>query len=449
LKETINVAYAFDPKDDIETQYKKWLDSGIVYKDIDLGVLTENVKKDLTFVSAMDVKEYTLYQKWCEVHEKYPTEEMNTLFGTEMQLIDPSQKTMIDEVKANIWTPDSPDAYLDLEPVLIYTDDSGEKVSTGMDGTNVTQKIKRSDLPEGWNAAGTFISTMKNNSNIGRNLNFFAQDKKTGKYLGVICISSDFLDLTPRDNVIGWEREKKTQGGMINYTAIGSTIVPFQPLGYNYVGGKLLALLCLSDTVQDLWKKQYGDTLVGVTTTSLYGKTKANGLSQYDNLDHWLPMGFTSGSVSFEPERDTRYEIREWLKKNHTRKYFEWYVAKKPSGQPYKRDHKNRSLSFTYSKLGIPKELIRSEHARGIYFSPLYDNTYDFLCGKCDGNDLKKSFETSTESLSNTWKEKHARGRIGFLKKKNKVSTETLFYDDLIYLSWQETKDKYLSQVGR
>ncbi len=449
MKELINVAYAFDPKDDIETQYQKWLDSGIVYRDIDLGVLTENVKKDLTFVSAMDVKEYTLYQKWCEVHEKYPTEEMNTLFGTERQLIDPSQRTMIEEVKANIWTPDSPDAYLDLEPVLIYTDDSGEKVSTGMDGTNVTQKIKRSDLPERWNTARTFISTMKNNSNIGRNLNFFAQDKKTGKYLGVVCISSDFLDLTPRDNVIGWEREKKTQGGMINYTAIGSTIVPFQPLGYNYVGGKLLALLCLSDTVQDLWKKQYGDTLVGVTTTSLYGKTKANGLSQYDNLDHWLPMGFTSGSVSFEPERDTRYEIREWLKKNHTRKYFEWYVAKKPSGQPYKRDHKNRSLSFTYSKLGIPKELIRSEHARGIYFSPLYDNTYDFLCGKCDGNDLKKSFETSTESLSNTWKEKHARGRIGFLKKKNKVSTETLFYDDLIYLTWQETKDKYLSQVGR
>ena len=443
------MAYAFDPKDDIETQYQKWLDSGIVYKDIDLGVLTENVKRDLTFVSQMDVKEYTLYQKWCEVHEKYPTEEMNTLFGTEMQLIDPSQRTMIDEVKANIWTPDSPDAYLDLEPVLIYTDDSGEKVSTGMDGSTVTQKVKRSDLPERWNAARTFISTMKNNSNIGRNLNFFAQDKKTGKYLGVICISSDFLDLTPRDNIIGWEREKKTQGGMINYTAIGSTIVPFQPLGYNYVGGKLLALLCLSDTVQDLWKKQYGDTLVGVTTTSLYGKTKANGLSQYDNLDHWLPMGFTSGSVSFEPERDTRYEIREWLKKNHTRKYFEWYVAKKPSGQPYKRDHKNRSLSFTYSKLGIPKELIRSEHARGIYFSPLYDNTYDFLCGKCDGNDLKKSFETSTESLSNTWKEKHARGRIGFLKKKNKVSTETLFYDDLIYLTWQETKDKYLSQVGR
>ena len=38
---------------------------------------------------------------------------------------------------------------------------------------------------------------------------------------------------------------------MINHTCIGSTIVPIQPLGYNLVGGKLLALLCLSDTVEE------------------------------------------------------------------------------------------------------------------------------------------------------------------------------------------------------
>jgi nucleoside-diphosphate-sugar epimerase len=105
------------------------------------------------------------------------------------------------------------------------------------------------------------------------------KDNKSGSYLGVICISSDFLDLTPRDEVIGWPRELKTQGGMINHTAIGSTIVPLQLLGFNYVGGKLLALLCLSDPVQQLWEKLYGDKLVSVTTTSLYGKTKAAGES--------------------------------------------------------------------------------------------------------------------------------------------------------------------------
>lgn len=447
------MAYAFNPKDDVETQWQKWQEANpsSTFMDISDEYLREKTIADLTYVSQMDVKEYTLYQKWCEIKEKYPTKTNMTVFGDEeVFLVDPSQQKMVDEVKNNIWIPKSAEDYLDLEPVLIYTDDSGSLKTIGVDGSEISLDKKRSkDLPERWNTIRNFISTMKNNSNIGRNLNFIVADNKSGKYLGVICISSDFLDLTPRDEVIGWERELKTQGGMINHTAIGSTIVPFQPLGYNYVGGKLLALLCLCDEVQRLWKKQYGDVLVGVTTTSLYGKTKAGGLSQYDNLDHWQKMGFTSGSVSFEPSRSTRYEILEWLKKNHTRKYFEWYVAKKPSGQPYKRDHKNRSLGFTYGKLNIPKELIRTDHARGIYFSPLYDNSYEFLRGEITEDKLVKSFDTSYEALVNIWKEKHAKGRIKQLIKKDKVSYETLFYDDLIYLTWEQTKEKYLGQVGR
>lgn len=446
------MAYAFDPKDDVETQWQKWSEENPPesFMDVDTDELRERTIRDLTFVSQMDVKEYTLYQKWCEVHDKYPTVKNMTVFGDEeVFLQDPSQKVMIDDVKKNIWIPESAEDYLNLKPVLEYTDDSGDIYTSGIDGSQVKLDKKRTkELPEQWNTARTFISTMKNNSNIGRNLNFMVKDDVSGRYLGVICISSDFLDLTPRDNVIGWPRDLKTTGGMINHTAIGSTIVPFQPLGFNYVGGKLLALLCLSDEVQRLWKKQYGDTLVGVTTTSLYGKTKAGGLSQYDNLPHWEPMGFTAGSVSFEPEKETRYLVREWLKKNHTRKYFEWYVAKKPSGQPHKRDHKNRSLSFTYSKLGIPKELIKSDHARGIYFSPLYTNTYEFLRGEIKEEQLNKSFDTSYDALVGIWKNM-AKGRIKQLVKKNNVSYETLFYDDLIYMDWEETRQKYLPQVGR
>ena len=445
------MAFAFDPKDDVETQWLKWQESNPAdsFIDVDEGKLKEQVISDLSYVSQMDVKEYTLYQKWCEIHQKYPTFTNNTLFGEEVQLLDSTQQKFIDEIKSNIWIPTAPEDYVNLKPILVYTDDSGSIMSTGIDGSEVKIDTKRSNLPEVWNTIRNFISTMKNNSNIGRNLNFLAMDEVTGKYIGVVCISSDFLDLTPRDNTIGWKRELKTQGGMINHTAIGSTIVPFQPLGYNYVGGKLLALLCLSDEVQRLWKKQYGDILVGVTTTSLYGKTKAGGLSQYDNLDHWLPMGFSSGSVSFEPERETRYLIREWLKKNHTRRYFEWYIAKKASGQPHKRDHKNRSLNFTYSKLSIPKEIIRAEHHRGIYFSPLYNNTYEFLRGEIKEDQLVKSFDTSYDALVSIWKNKLVKGRIKQLVKKGNVSYETLFYDDLIYLSWEETKAKYLSQVGR
>jgi len=221
------------------------------YEHIDTNELKERLITELGYVSGMTVEEYTLYQKWCEVKNKYPAQTVNTLFGEESQLVDLSKDKLLTHVKNNIWSPQDPMDFEKLQPELIYTKDSPE-------------------LPQLWNAIRTFASTMKNNNNIGRNLNFIVRDKPTKKYLGVICISSDFLDLTPRDNYIGWDRVRKTQK-MINHTAIGSTIVPLQPLGYNYTGGKLLALMCLSDKVQETWKKEYGDTMVGVTTTSLYG----------------------------------------------------------------------------------------------------------------------------------------------------------------------------------
>jgi hypothetical protein len=415
--------------DPVEKQWADWLEKNPTHEHIDVDNLKKILIEDLSYASKMDVKEYTLYQKWCEVKERYPTETIYTIFdGEEQQMVNKDQAKIVELVKKNFWMPTGPDDYEKLHPVL---------------------ELSNGDLAETWNAVRTFSSTMKNNSNIGRNLFYTVKDGVSGKYLGVICISSDFLDLTPRDSAIGWSRDVKTQQSMINHTAIGSTIVPLQPLGYSYMGGKLLALLCLADTVQKDWKERYGDTLVGITTTSLYGKTKLNGLSQYDGLEHWQKMGFSSGSVAFEPSRSTRNMVFKWIKENEPRKYFEWWEAKNPQGLPLKRDHKNRSLNYAYSKLGIPKELIRTEHQRGIYFSPLYNNTNEFLRKEIGDTELVKSFDTSEETLANIWKTKYAKGRIRQLQKQNKVSYENLFYDDLIYLSWDETKAKYLPQVGR
>jgi len=416
------------PPELVEKQWKEWQEKNPVIDHVDTDELKSKLIEDLSYASKMDVKEYTLYQKWCEVKERYPVENVSTLWGDELQMVNKDQKEIIEKVKTNFWMPKNPDDYENLKPKLV---------------------LHNGPLAETWNAIRTFSSTMKNNSNIGRNLFYAVVDEVTGNYLGVICISSDFLDLTPRDNAIGWSRDVKTQQGMINHTAIGSTIVPLQPLGYNYMGGKLLALLCLADTVQNDWKRQYEDTLVGVTTTSLYGKTKAGGLSQYDGLEHWQKMGFSSGSVAFEPKRSTSNMVYDWIKENHTRKYFEWWDAKNTQGLPLKRDHKNRSLNFAYSKLGIPKDLIRTEHQRGIYFSPLYNNTNEYLRKEIGDDALVKSFDTSEEALTNIWKTKYAKGRIRQLQKKNTVSYENLFYDDLIYLTWNETKAKYLPQVGR
>ena len=422
----------------IEDQWQSWQDNNPLDKieSVDTDTLKEALIKDLSYVSSMNVKEYTLYQKWCEVKDRYPTIETNSFFDDKPAMVKPEQATVIQEVKNNFWLPDDPEEYLNLQPELIWTDGAEIQSHTNAKGSEI------------WNALRTFLSTMKNNSNIGRNLNFLIRDKVTGKYLGVTCMSSDFLDLTPRDSYIGWEREAKTQR-MINHTCIGSTIVPIQPLGYNLVGGKLLALLCLSKTVEDTWEYQYKDKLVGVTTTSLYGKTKEIPLSQYDRLKYWKKMGWTAGSVSYEPLLPTRKMIQAWLMKNHTYKYFEWYVAKKDTGQPHKRDHRNRSHTFTYNQLGIDKKLIKSDHARGIYFGELFNNTKEFLREEINPLQLDRKFDNSVEALTDVWKNKYAKKRLASLKKQDRVSKETHFYDDIIYLSWEETKSKYLPQVGR
>ena len=422
----------------IDDQWESWQEHNPLDKieAPDTETLKQAVVKDLSFVSQMDVKEYTLYQKWCEVHDRYPTVETNSFFDDKPTLKDATQGALLQEIKNNFWLPEDPEEYLYLEPELLWTD--GEAITS----------ITGSKMPAIWNGMRTFLSTMKNNSNIGRNLNFLIRDKKTGKYLGITCMSSDFLDLTPRDNHIGWEREAKTQR-MINHTCIGSTIVPIQPLGYNLVGGKLLALLCLSDTVEWTWQKQYGDKLVGVTTTSLYGKTKAIPLSQYDRLKYWKKMGWTAGSVSYEPLLGTRQMIQAWLKKNHTYKYFEWYVAKKDSGQPHKRDHRNRSHTFTFRQLGIDKKLIKSEHARGIYFSELFINTREFLREEHTAVALTRKFDNSVGALTDVWKNKYAKKRLASLTKQGRLSKDTHFYDDIIYMNWEQTKQKYLPQVGR
>jgi len=246
------------------------------FKDIPDDEVKDRLVTDLSFVSKLTVEEYTLYRKWLEIQEKYPNKAANTGINSFFDSIndEPTSYPEVQCIKDNIWIPKEQDDYLKLTPCITYC--KGDDVKT-------------------WNVLRTFLSTMLNNSNIGRNLRFIVSDEVTGKYLGVICLSSDFLDLTPRDKYIGWSREIKTQGRMINHTAIGSTIVPTQPLGFNYVGGKLLALLTVSDVLEQTWNERYKDVLAGITTTSLYGS-----FSQYQNLSYWNKRGHSAGSINLK-----------------------------------------------------------------------------------------------------------------------------------------------------
>ena len=96
------MAYSFDPKDDVEAQWQKWSAQNVEPEILSDDALREKIIKDLTFVSQMDVKEYTLYQKWCEVQDKYPSIVVNDLWEGETRVLeDEGQRRAIAEVKSN------------------------------------------------------------------------------------------------------------------------------------------------------------------------------------------------------------------------------------------------------------------------------------------------------------------------------------------------------------
>ena len=427
--------------------YATWLEKQDFSDPIDESVLRDRIESELKVFSSMPVEEYTLYKKWQEIHEKYPITERTTLFGKEVQTENTDTAKYLESLKKNIWgldftsKDDFIDSYKELEPELVFANNN--------------------EYTQDWSALRVFISTMRNNNTVGRKLHYIIRDRRTKKYMGVICLSSDFMDLTARDKFIGWTGNNKIQQRMINHVCMGSTIVPTQPLGYNYLGGKLLALLCVTDDIEKKWKEIYNDTLVGVTTTSLYGT-----FSQYDRLSYWKAMGSTSGSLAYELTRDTENQLINWLRIKYPEKYWYWYTAHTPEwyaqmrGKPLRqrqgedndyrpRQYRNRSFKFAYSNMNIPNKYLKTEHSRGVYFCPLFDNTQDFLCNKIGVEDLKRRFDNSSDSLVAIWKEKYAKKRIEKLYADDRIKNESLFYDDMIYLSWEETKSKYLSIVGR
>ena len=67
---------------------------------------------------------------------------------------------------------------------------------------------------------------------------------------------------------------------------MGFAIVPSQPFGYNYLGGKLLALICVSHFARETLNEVFEKDIALFETTSLYGSTTS--ASQYDGLKPFI-----------------------------------------------------------------------------------------------------------------------------------------------------------------
>lgn len=360
---------------------------------------------NLNETSKLPVPEHILHEKWLE---------LNSINWTA------ADKQKMWEVRQSIWDYKSPEDYLALEPEVIVAD---SKVNAAI-----------------WTMLRRMTSTAKWSQSPGRFGKFLVRDKKTGLYLGVISIGSDFIAIGGRDSYIGWTTKHKMDLHKLNHVCMGSSIVPTQPLGSNFTGGKLLALLTASEVIEDFWNSKYPEKLAGVTTTSLFGD---KGMSQYTGLHAWHQCQFSTGKVSLEPSEHIYAEIKDWARVNYPNE-FNALMKSGPSGPP--SHARPRLLALAHKHLGV--KTVNSNFTRGVYFCELFKNTNAFL--RNEEPELgERKFDNSVKTLSDIWKQRYARKRIAKLVKEERNDHNILFYDSLIGMSWDDAKAKFLADVGR
>ena len=126
-------------------------------------------------------------------------------------------------------------------------------------------------------------------SSVGKSIRWVIYEKNTGKIAGFIKLGSPTINSRPRNEFLGKPLNTSDDKVMKRFNdscIMGFIIVPTQPFGFNYLGGKLLALLASSNELKRRFDQKYGTDLHYFETTSLYGTTK--GVSMYDGLKPFI-----------------------------------------------------------------------------------------------------------------------------------------------------------------
>ena len=390
----------------------------------DFEIEKAKLKENMDYLMTMSVQEQTLYKKWVELQEPsmiQAKDQIASYYDSQWKPTDINNKELtIKEIES-------------LDPYVEIVDDPKESTK--------------------WAAVRRMIHTMDFTANPGRNVKINVKDRVSGKLLGQISLASDVTAMGVRDNFIGWTKDNKFVDGKLNNTTIASTIVCTQPLGYNFLGGKLIAMMTTTPEVRAYWKSKYDNVLIAVGTTSLYGIH-----SQYNGIPLFKTLGESAGKISLKPDDKFYDPWHQWIKENKT----DWYLenitrerARNGANMGYEANGpvsgiKQKILGQIFKECGIKATEYHHGFKRGVYMAMMYENGCEYLRNEIteDKLILKDKFKQGTEYINKWWK-KHAISRYTKLHDEGRIKPEHLFYIDAIGISWEEMKAKYLSEVGR
>ena len=277
------------------------------------------------------------------------------------------------------------------------------------------------------------VSSHNNEDNIpGRELRMMIYEKNTNKVVGFIRLQSPLINSKPRNLWLGKAPDLKIFN---RHAVMGFAIVPTQPFGYNYLGGKLLALICISHFMREKLNKVFEKEIALFETTSLYGSSSSS--SQYDGLKPFIRhKGLTDSKFIPVLYSKAFHDLHDEFKEHNNGQPL---TENKASSKKLKRQTKMISLIRNsledLNKLKEFNDVIEMAHSltekKRFYMSTYgYENVREVILGEQDklirGQNWDKFY---LENIISWWKKKAGK-RYEKLKKENRFRDKVELWTD-------------------
>jgi hypothetical protein len=265
----------------------------------------------------------------------------------------------------------------------------------------------------------------------GRCVQFAVFEKKTKKIVGFIRLGSPVINMKPRNQMLGqvFTQSKESASNFNKTTAMGFTIVPAQPFGFNYLGGKLLAAICCSHEIREILNKKYKMNLCLFETTSLYGSSKT--ISQYDGMKPYLRFkGLTDSNFVPMLDGEAYKKLKDYIEQSTGEQLVD------PTDSSKKLKATIKAISLVKVALKGMNELVKFnqviDKAKGLtekkrYYISNYGfkNFIDVVNGKTDilVPDPENYDKFYMKNIIDWWKKK-ASNRYENLKSEGRMRTE-------------------------
>lgn len=277
-------------------------------------------------------------------------------------------------------------------------------------------------------------SQMIQKSIPGKTLKWVVYETNTNKIVGFIRFGSPTINSKPRNEFLGKPLNTLDKDVMkrFNDSAImGFNIIPTQPFGFNYLGGKLLAGICNSHFARETLNNKYDTEFCMFETTSLYGTSKST--SMYDGMKPFLRfIGLTDSNFVPSINDDKYAHLKEWFEH-------------KNNGVPLVHvDASSRKLKTQGKMISIIRNSLTKQHSEmynsfkqcfidaknlteqkrqylGTYG---FKNVKDYLNLETDTLEKNINYDRFEYDSIITWWKKHAGRRYDNLKRDGRLRTE-------------------------